>query len=562
MLKRLGVGQLIALGFGLMLLFVAADMVAFVVGQVNIRQSSDIAADEARQALLAEQLAMLQQREQATSRAYFLQPADHGDQRCTEAAQKFAATFDQLRTNTTDAEEMQSLTAIKSAWEAGENELQRMFTLGRSGKNAEMLAELPASVALSKKIQTPLTAYVDQMGKQSALRQQQQKELAGHTLWLSGIFIALSLMAAAFSLTMTIRVVSARVRAAQLALKAIADKDLSGLDIEVHTTDALGRTLQSVNHTKKILSGIIGELSEIGIQVSGAASELSTTAANSAHEADNEREQTELVSAALTQMTATVNEVAQHTEVASQSAAKTAEYVHQGDQAVEATASKMTEISSQSGVVADSIENLVKNAEDIGRAASLIREISEQTNLLALNAAIEAARAGEHGKGFSVVAGEVRRLAEQTGKATSEIDAMIGNVQEQARGALEKTRLETHYIQEGVELTETTRGTFALIRDSAATVDQMMTQIATATHEQTATTEGLSKSLDEIVKIVSRSASSTHECSEASRELSCLSEKLHQLIAMFRLSEPPSVMPDKRRPALRSTATFSFASGD
>jgi methyl-accepting chemotaxis protein len=242
-------------------------------------------------------------------------------------------------------------------------------------------------------------------------------------------------------------------------------------------------------------------------------------------------------------MASSIGEVARHTAIASQSAGKTSSAVRQGDEAVASTTAKMAQITQQSNVVAQSIGDLVKHSEEISRAANLIREIASQTNLLALNAAIEASRAGVHGKGFSVVAAEVRRLAEQTSAATGEIEAMIVSVQGQAKRALENTQAEHEYIAEGVALTETTRDSFHRIRESVSTVDSMMGQIATAAQQQAAATEELNRTLHEIVQIVSRSAMAAHESSAACTELSQLSEQMHSRLSEFHLPVPATRSP-------------------
>ena len=162
-LKRLGLEQLISFGFGLVLLAATVAGVVSIRGHIEVRESSAAAAKDAHNALLATQLAMLQQREQATSRAFFLNPAEHGDQRCIEAAQKFAAISRQLRTESTDPAARDRLADVTTTWEAGESELATMFAFGRQGNNAAMLGEMPKSVALSKKIQTAVTAYVSYM---------------------------------------------------------------------------------------------------------------------------------------------------------------------------------------------------------------------------------------------------------------------------------------------------------------------------------------------------------------------------------------------------------------
>jgi methyl-accepting chemotaxis protein len=559
--KRIGLEQMIALGFGLVLLSATVAGVVSIRGHLQVRQFSAFAAKEARHALLAQQLAMLQQREQATSRAFFLQPAEHGDQRCIEAAQKFKSTFQDLKSDSTDPVAIDQLASVEKTWSAGEAELQKMFVLGRQGNNAGMLAELPVSVALSKKIQTAVTSYVSYVDGLAQQRQKDADGVARRSLWLSTLFIAISFVVAIFCSIVTIRTVAHRVGAAEEALEAIAHNDLSGNDIEIFTQDGLGRILASVNQTKHALSAVIGELGQIGAQVSAASTELAASAKNSAQTADQQNTQTEQVSAALTEMSASVAEVAKHTTIASESAGTASESVLKGDQAVAATAAKMSEIAEHSSVVAQSIETLAKNSEEIGRAASLIREIAAQTNLLALNAAIEAARAGEHGRGFSVVAGEVRRLAEQTGSATGDIDSMIAGVQQQAQNALEKSQVEQSSISQGVSLTQTTRESFTFIRDSVSTVDSMMAQIKVAAQQQAVTTDELRRNLDEIARNVAQSAAGAHESSDACAELSQLSERMHSQVAQFQLPSDRHESAPKPAPRPAYVPAHSFAAG-
>lgn len=537
MIKRLGLEQLLSYGFGLILLTAATAGLISIRGQVSMRASSSKAAQVAHDALLAQRLAMLQQREQATSRAFFLQPAEHGDQRCLEAAKDFAATFQALSGTTMDPESQRLLTDVKTNWDAGEAELQKMFALGRSGDTQGMLNELPTSVRISKQIQTPITQFVAHTNELAEQMQREQESVAHRVLLLTSILIGISFLIAVACCVTTIRIVSRRVAGAQLALEAVAAKDLTATDIEVHTSDALGKTLVSVNEMKNTLARVIGEMGLVGGHVSSAASELAAASEHSARTADEQRAQTDRVASTLTEMVSSVAEIAKHATVASHSAGEAFESVRKGDDAVALTTAKMSEITEQSAVVCESIEELVRISEEIGRAANLIREISSQTNLLALNAAIEAARAGENGKGFAVVAAEVRKLAEQTGAATSEIESMIERVRMQARSALEKTQAENAQIAEGVALAETTRGSFGLIRDSVSTVDTMMEQIAAAAQEQSAATGELNHNLHEIAQLIAQSSASAHQSSAACVELSNLAAQVHRLLSEFRLPE-------------------------
>jgi methyl-accepting chemotaxis protein len=415
-----------------------------------------------------------------------------------------------------------------------------MFVLGRAGNTGAMLAELPASVAISKQIQTALTKYIGRTQSLAESSQGEAQRVSHEALWISAMLGCLSFVLAMFASVATIRVISQRVREAQTALEAIAEDDLSGEDIEVRTRDALGRTLLCVNRMKNTLCRAIGEMAQSGGQVATTATQLAASTRESARGADEQRNQVEQVSAALTEMSISVADVAKHASIAATSAGEASASVEQGSEAVGAIGAKMAEILEQSSVAAQTIEDLARQSEEINRAANLIREIAARTNLLALNAAIEAARAGEHGKGFSVVATEVRRLSEQAGAATAEIEQMTGKVQAQVRSALEHAHVEHERIEEGVSLARTGGEAFCAILGSVRTVDSMMAQIAAASQQQAATTQELNRNVHEIVRIVGGAATAAHQSSEACTELSRLSEGMQGRVARFRL---PAKMP-------------------
>jgi methyl-accepting chemotaxis protein len=534
----MGLEQLLLLGFALVLAVATASGIASVQRNIAVKRGSAQAAEDDRRALLAMRLTMLQQREQAVSRAYYLQPTPDAIKRYQQARAAFDETYGELAATTADPEGVRLLAEAKRLCDQGADQLQQMMAQEGAGKHQEVLDGLTQSVALSRQIRDAIDAlgkYANRMADQQRAIQQRNAERG---IWFSVVSLVLGFALACTTATLTIRIVSGRVSRAQSALDAVAGKDLSGGEIEIFTSDALGRMMHSVNHMKGSLGAVVGDLSEVARHVAAAATELAATARESAKGADEERAQTDQVAAALTEMAHTVALVAEHATQVSRSASDAAMAAKLGDETVSQASRKMEEISRQSQSAEASLRQLAQNSENIGKAVSLIEDIAAQTNLLALNATIEAARAGEHGKGFSVVAGEVRRLAERTASATREIDGMIEAEQLQTNKVLADMRLYSAQVADGVSLTGKTRSSLEAILKSVQEVEGMTSQIAVAAVQQSATTEELNRNLHRIAQITAASASAAHESSQACDELSHMSERMHAQLSDFRLDAP------------------------
>ncbi len=154
---------------------------------------------------------------------------------------------------------------------------------------------------------------------------------------------------------------------------------------------------------------------------------------------------------------------------------------------------------------------------------------------LALNAAIEAACAGEQGRGFAVVAGEVRRLAERTGKATHEIEEMITSVQNDAKTAVESIHAEIARVNATAASATRAGESIQEILVASDKVNGMVNQIATASHEQSAATNEVNRNLDEIARAIRMSSDSAQDTAKASAELSRLASELQGLVCRFHL---------------------------
>lgn len=236
------------------------------------------------------------------------------------------------------------------------------------------------------------------------------------------------------------------------------------------------------------------------------------------------------------EMDESIGEVDSSTEKVGQSVKIANETVEKGQATVEDTIKGMDEIRSMVFDTAAKIKRLGEQSSKIGEIIEVIDDIAEQTNLLALNAAIEAARAGEHGKGFAVVADEVRKLAERSGKATKEIADLITGIQRVTREAVGAMECGTVQVEAGTGLAYKAGEALNRIMETIGEVEEQVRVITAAINS----VSGQSK---EIVSAVSNVAAITEENSAATEEMAASSAQTTETIQqMSRIAEGNAVI--------------------
>ncbi|MCK5125301.1 MAG: HAMP domain-containing protein [candidate division Zixibacteria bacterium] len=317
------------------------------------------------------------------------------------------------------------------------------------------------------------------------------------------------------------------------AAKDIADNNLTVSITPRSESDALGNSFKTMVSN---LTDIVGHISKNANSVVTAATEISSSSDEMAKGARGQTEMATQISAAIEEMTATIVESSTHANDARELAENASTTAASGQTIVGATIKGMLMIADSAADSSMIVNELASASDKIGEIISVIDDIADQTNLLALNAAIEAARAGEQGRGFAVVADEVRKLAERTGKATGEITEMIKGIQEDSARAVESMEDAGKLVEEGKGKADEAGNSLNEINSISARVMEMIAQIATASGEQSAAAEQISRNMVEIATVSQQTASGAAQSASAAEDLNKQAEGLKEIVERFKIN--------------------------
>ncbi|MHB1342502.1 MAG: methyl-accepting chemotaxis protein [Coriobacteriia bacterium] len=301
-----------------------------------------------------------------------------------------------------------------------------------------------------------------------------------------------------------------------------------------------GRSLGVAVHESKGLDGLTVELDRVFSNVSNLLDQIRAANTNiraltaevmaaTDQQASGASEQ----AAAVTQTSATVEELAQtSSQIADNSesvvrvAERTLGSAEEGMQAVSDTAEGIEEIRITTQQSSDRILALGERSQEIGRVLSIIDEIAEQTKILALNAAIEAARAGDAGKGFSVVAEEIRKLAESVTESTQEIGRVVREIQASTSALIMQTEKAAKKVDEGKHLAQNTQDALERIVSQVEETTDAAKQISIATQQQRTASDQVVVSMKEVAQVSQQAAGTSRQISAAILELNALVDSM------------------------------------
>jgi len=343
---------------------------------------------------------------------------------------------------------------------------------------------------------------------------------------LCGVLVAWIISTSITKRTEKVLTITNSIASGNLTNEAIRDKSSDELS---QLADAINEMASSLREVIEQIMGVSNHVSSSVIEINQLNNKSVTISSEQAHNATS-------VATAIEEMSATVAEVAEQSQGAALRAENAGKTAQKGGEVVKDTINGVADAAKIVKETSDTVNELGQRSTQIGEIIDVIDSIAAQTNLLALNAAIEAARAGEAGRGFSVVADEVRSLAERTTKATQEVSESIKAIQENTSLAVSKMESSTKGVERSVELAQSAGESLKTIVTEASEISSLIHTIATATEEQAQVASEMAQNIVSISDGAQGSLRSSEETAVLTAEVNQQTEELVKIVNKFKLS--------------------------
>jgi len=349
--------------------------------------------------------------------------------------------------------------------------------------------------------------------------------------------VALALLIATGIATWIIRSVTIPLGGEPDAAKAVVEKIAQGdLTAEIVVKPGDSSSLMAATRTMQVsLRKMVSELKANAEGVAAAAAQLSSTSTQVAGATAHQSAAASSMAAAVEEMTVSINHVSDSAREAHGVTSETGNQSQAGSRIIEDTVAEMKRISQTVGEASGTIQAMGESSQRISGIVQVIKDVAEQTNLLALNAAIEAARAGEQGRGFAVVADEVRKLAERTAQATTEIGGMIVEVQSSAQAAVGTMQQAVSRVEDGVGLAQKASDSMLGISSGAQRVVASVNEISNALKEQSVASNDIAANVEKIAQMSEENSAATRESAETAHQLEQLAASTRAAVSVFRV---------------------------
>jgi methyl-accepting chemotaxis protein len=410
--------------------------------------------------------------------------------------------------------------------------IAKFYENARLTQESEVLAkQLSDSMELVNVSVQKLLSEASSMGNQAKAEATDAASLS--TLIIS-IVLVISIVIAVLVALWVSRSIRLPLKEVMKVLGKISDGDFTQRSA-VKTKDEFGELSSWVNSLVAKLQSVMMEIDQASNKVADSAGNNVRLASDSKRLMVTQNERTTEVASSMSEMVATVDQVAKSSEVILHQIQSVDQRANQNRDQMDASIEKIECLLEQIEASTVVVNQLDEHSKSIDRILDVIQEIAEQTNLLALNAAIEAARAGEQGRGFAVVADEVRTLATRTHHSTEEIQQVIIQLQQGVTKTVGSMETSRQSANSSVEEVRSVGVSLAELQSSMAEIRDLSTQIATAAEEQSAVAQEIKQNVLDISVMSEQASLGADQSERDSQGLSKLASHQKDLLSQFKI---------------------------
>jgi methyl-accepting chemotaxis protein len=442
--------------------------------------------------------------------------------------------FDKLKTTlvTREGKELyQAMVDARKPNAAKRDEIVKALQAGNKQEAAMFLEQYePLQAAYLKSVHN-MSEYVREQSRKGGEASKQNVQITRNIIIALGVLAVLVALWVAYWI---IRSITRPLNEAVETANRIAGGDLT-VSIENTGSNETGQLLMAMKTMIVNLKNLIGDMKQASESVASGSEQLSASSEEITRAMSDQSNRSSQIATATEEMSQTVVEIARNASGIAQSSSETAAIARKGAEVVDNSISESKTIVETVSTSAQVMGSLGEKSKQIGEIVGVINDIADQTNLLALNAAIEAARAGEHGRGFAVVADEVRKLAERTSSATSEISQMIGSIQGEVDNAVESMNRANDKVNVGLRHSLEAGEQLKSIVKSITDLQDLAQQIATATEEMSATSEAINGDIQAVAGGARNISDGSNQIAQSSLELAGLAGQLKSVGDRFRI---------------------------
>ena len=354
----------------------------------------------------------------------------------------------------------------------------------------------------------------------------------------TGFITAIFAVAVAILLVLGIfvlRSVTVPLDAMRRAIVSVAERNDFTIRVPATSQDEAGQTARAFNQLVEQIQTSLREVLDNAQHISNASQQAFAAARQVSDASASQSESASSMAAAIEEMTVSITHINDSTRDALQRAQDAGTAADSGATIISRTNTEMDQIAETVKTAGGAIDELGRQSDKISVIMQVIKEVADQTNLLALNAAIEAARAGEQGRGFAVVADEVRKLAERSGRATEEIASMVVTMQGSARNAVSGMDSVVRRVGDGKELSGQAAGHMGEIQGSASEVTSAINDISAALNEQSVVAQDIARQVETVAQMSEDNSHAASETTRVAEELDAYATALRETAGRFKV---------------------------